>query len=209
MRMAQQFRVLLLVYAVVAVAGIIERVSGLSKANEAEEMYRDGDGEFAALMKEIHPVATTTRFIRGVQAAKFEGDLLMARRHFENAIDAGVKHHEDLFVYHIRVLLAQEAGAAEIETAVARWRQHFPRSSRSIGIPVYDYRGELTLDKAAKDALAGIDWIHDFRLEPAGAGILIELRLRRGSIRIDELRQALRKAGFVIDMSQVGTRPTD
>lgn len=153
---------------------------------------------YSIFVRELYPGSLDAEFFRGVQAGTEGRDAAVAREHFEHALAAGLKHHEDLFYYEAILLLHDNAPSAEIDAALRRWRIHFPKTQQPLAIPYRSFtaRDAAAATVAAQQALKSVPFAVADSLKIDETNSILELRLRGSDIRIETLRGALRTAGF-------------
>ena len=142
------FRVLVFVCAAFAILGICER------CRRPVDVFRHPQFNFPEAMSELYPGTARTEYLLGRRAetladananskelqqdpermaeflTQMQGRLANAAKHYENALNAGLKSEEDLTYNYALTLIRIRADGEKIDRAIADWRREFPHSSR-------------------------------------------------------------------------------
>ena len=100
------------------------------KPPENDVQRRDVDRllEFMNAYRELYPDHPDGETFQGLYYLNMEDDWTLARMHFENALESGVKTDKYLLYYYAFVLVQLREDPAKIEAAIANWRKNFPHS---------------------------------------------------------------------------------
>jgi len=85
--------------------------------------------DVAVIDVDLYQGSADAEFALGYEAV-LKGDLKAARRHYEAALDTGVKTNENLFYFYIETLVQLGEDQELIDKVVEQWRWNFPHSQR-------------------------------------------------------------------------------
>lgn len=146
------YRTLALVYGLALLAGLIEYFSG--KPREPD-IYGNPQRNFPEAMSRLYPGSSESEYLLGrhfeaaagrnyrpeeasrnkAMAEQFIRDLNAnlreAARHYERAIELGLKSEENLYYNYALTLMRTQADPKQIDRAIALWKQNFPYSTRT------------------------------------------------------------------------------
>ncbi len=122
----QSYRILFVIYGVGIAVGVRELY--LSRVGEPVDWGSDRWTEMTSVMEQVNPDDPDTDFLEGVQSI-VQGDEGGFVTHFEDALEADVKHNEFLLRDYAQHLLDSGGGWREVNDAVNRWRENFPFSN--------------------------------------------------------------------------------
>ena len=188
----QQYRILLLVYAVGIAVGVREYV--LSRDKDEFGWLTPEGRELIGVIAQVNPDDPDTDFLEGMEALA-GGDEREFFRRVDRALATNPRHNELFLRLYAQYLLYARAEPAEVNAALNRWRENFPYSRETVSL---ELSGDRRYEPAAVErALAGIPWVADARLVPQGEGsdrrTVALLMFRRG--RVVDIRQALAVTG--------------
>jgi hypothetical protein len=125
----------------------------------------------------LNPDDPDTGFLHGMEALA-AGDEAEFVQQFEKAIAAGVKHNHLLLQYYAQYLLDRGADWRLVNEAVNRWRENHPFSPETISLNLSAGPRSSSDASALRQALAGVRWIADARLERYSENGMERWRLR-------------------------------
>lgn len=153
--------------------------------------YDEAADSYATFIRQFYPGSVDEQFMLGVQAGRDWRDPQRARKHFEQALSAGVKHNEELFYYYVLVLIHLQAEPSEIDAAIHDWRRNYPNSDRRLVISYAFFFGGFGggEQQAATAALAETTFV------------------KPGSVAVDQQRREIsfQLIGSRTDMARVKT----
>ncbi len=112
--------------------GCILLLAGLAALWELRSTQTEDSPEANRLpyvMRDLYPTSARILYTEGV-ALVIEGNLLAARRKFEEALATGDRTNEDLLYNYAITLVSLQADSKDIDAAIASWRYNFPFSDR-------------------------------------------------------------------------------
>ncbi len=170
----------------------------LSRGGEPVDWGSDRWAEMTAVVREVNPEDPDTDFLEGVQSiVRGEGDDFVG--HFEDALDAGVKHNEFLLRDYAQHLLASGGDWRRVNEAVNRWRENYPFSDETLTLELGSGpRSQADLSVLNRE-LRGVPWIGDIELEPyeAGGRQVWRVRITFRPPRAVDVREAVAAASIL------------
>ena len=163
----QRYRILFVIYGVGAAAGV--REFHLARTSEPVDWDSDRWADMTEVVSEVNPEDPDTDFLKGVQSI-LEGDQPGFVTHFEDALEAGVKHNEFLLRDYAQHLLESGAGWREVNDAVNRWRENHPFSDESLTLELGSGPRSQADVSVLNRELRTVPWIGDAELEQYEAG---------------------------------------
>lgn len=148
--MKSPFRTLFAVYAIAMLFGLVEYIGVAQPPNNYESPIHN----FSAAVSRLYPMTSEAEFQLGrqfeLQAHQgynrdefrknpnlfkkyLEGvnaDLTLAARHYERAIELGLKSDEELYYHYALTLILIKDDPDRIDRAIAAWRLNFPFSEK-------------------------------------------------------------------------------
>ena len=186
------FRTLAVVFAVGIVVGICEYVIG---TRHERDIYGDPRHNFSDAMARLYPGTAEAEYLLG---RKLESEsirksvsgagtqltpdaqarLKEAARHYERAIEQGLKRDENLFYNYALTLVRTQADSEKLERAIAAWRKNFPYSIRR---PLEERRKSIenqllqrsplqSSDDASREIQAAVEYVPEWRSGPGYVG---------------------------------------
>ena len=136
----------------------------LSQTQEPVDWASDRWRDMTEVVSEVNPGDPDTDFLAGVQSIVRggEGDFVP---HFEEALDADVKHNEFLLRDYAQHLLASGADWRAINQAVNRWRENYPFSDETLALELGAGPHTQADVSILHRELRAVPWIGDVRLE--------------------------------------------
>ena len=161
--MFQSYRILLVIYGVGIAVGVREFY--LSRQGDPVDWASDRWAEMTEVVREVNPDDPDTDFLEGVQSIVRgnEGDFVT---HFEDALEAGVKHNEFLLRDYAQHLLVSGADWRTINVAVNRWRENHPFSNETLTLELGTGPRSQADVSVLNRELRGVPWIGDAEMEP-------------------------------------------
>lgn len=165
--MFQGYRILFVIYGVGIAVGLREFY--MSRVGEPVDWASDRWAEMTEVVREINPDDPDTDFLEGVQSIMRgeEGDFVT---HFEDALDAGVKHNEFLLRDYAQHLLTSGADWRRVNAAVNGWRENYPFSNEVLTLDLGSGPRSQADVSILNRELRAVPWIGDVQLEPYEAG---------------------------------------
>lgn len=161
------YRILFVIYGVGIAAGVREFY--LSRHDDPVDWASDRWATMTDVVRRINPDDPDTDFLEGVQSI-VRGEEGGFVRHFEDALDAGVKHNEFLLRDYAQHLLASGAGWRAVNEAVNRWRENHPFSNETLTLELGTGPRTQADVSVVQRELRAVPWISDAELEPYEAG---------------------------------------
>jgi tetratricopeptide (TPR) repeat protein len=138
------FRTLAVIFGVAVVAGIWEYVVG---TRHERDIYGDPHYNFPDAMARLYPGSAEAEYllgrklesesirksisVTGTQLTRdAQSSLKEAARHYERAINLGLKSDENLYYNYALTLVRIQSDSEKIDRAIAAWRKNFPYSTR-------------------------------------------------------------------------------
>ena len=165
--MFQRYRILFVIYGVGIAVGV--RELHLSRQGEPVDWGSDRWAEMTDVVREVNPGDPDTDFLDGVQSI-VRGEEGGFVTHFEDAIDAGVKHNEFLLRDYAQHLLTSGADWRRVNEAVNRWRENYPFSNETLTLELGSGPRSQADISVLNRELRAVPWIGDVELEPYEAG---------------------------------------
>lgn len=119
----KRYRFLLIVCVLAAFAALWE------PGDDEDAASTETKKSAAATLAELYPEGEELPRAAAMDRVK-QGDLVNAKKYFEQALSKGVKTNEDNFYLYAVTLVYLNAPQEEIDRAVENWRFHFPFSNR-------------------------------------------------------------------------------
>lgn len=91
------------------------------------EADRSPDG-YPDTMVALYPELGQNLYFQGLDAMYAKGDLVSAKRFFEDAYKTGDKTNESLFFHYARCLYLLNYPDEEIEPIIRKWKENYPHS---------------------------------------------------------------------------------
>ena len=158
----QRYRILFVIYGVGAAAGLREFY--LSRTGEPVDWGSDRWAEMTSVVEQVNPDDPDTDFLEGVQSI-VQGDQGGFATHFEDALEADVKHNEFLLRDYAQYLLESGAGWRQVNDAVNRWRGNFPFSNETLTLELgAGPRSQADISVLNRELYA-VPWIGDAEIE--------------------------------------------
>jgi hypothetical protein len=188
----QQYRILLLVYAIGIAVGVREHV--LSRGRDEFGWLTPEGRELIGVIAQVNPDDPDTDFLEGMEALA-GGDEREFFRRVDRALGANIRHNELFLRLYAQYLINSSADPDEVNAALNRWRENFPYSRETVSLQV-GTAGES--ERAVIErALASIPWVADAHLIDFGEGsdarTVAQLMFRRG--RTVNIRDAMAVIG--------------
>ena len=163
----QSYRILFVIYGVGIAVGVRELY--LSRVGEPVDWGSDRWADMTEVVRQVNPQDPDTDFLEGVQSIVrgAEGDFVT---HFEDALDAGVKHNEFLLRDYAQHLLASGGDWRQVNDAVNRWRENYPFSNETLTLEMGSGPRSQADISILNRELRAVPWIGDVELEPYEAG---------------------------------------
>ncbi len=158
----QRYRILFVIYGVGVVVGVREFY--LSRQGDPVDWASDRWATMTEVVAEVNPDDPDTDFLEGVQSI-VRGDDDAFVSHFEDALDAGVKHNEFLLRDYAQHLLASRAGWRAVNEAVNRWRENYPFSNETLTLELGAGPRTRADVSVVRRELRAVPWIGDAELE--------------------------------------------
>ena len=158
----QRYRILVVIYGVGALAGL--REFHLARTDEPVDWGSEPWAEMTEVVARVNPGDPDTDFLQGVQSI-VRGDQPGFVTHFEDALEADVKHNEFLLRDYAQHLLESGAGWREVNDAANRWRQNHPFSDETLTLQLgAGPRSQADVSVLQRE-LRAVPWIGDAELE--------------------------------------------
>ncbi len=158
-----RYRILFVIYGVGLAVGLRELY--LSRQGEPVDWASDRWREMTEVVAEVNPDDPDTDFLEGVQSL-VRGDGGDFVSHFEDALDADVKHNEFLLRDYAQHLLGSGADWRRVNDAVNRWRENHPFSNETLTLPLgVGPRSQADISVLNRE-LRAVPWIGDVDVEP-------------------------------------------
>ena len=158
----QRYRILFVIYGVGAAAGLREFY--LSRTGEPVDWGSHRWAEMTSVMEQVNPDDPDTDFLEGVQSI-VQGDPGGFATHFEDALEADVKHNEFLLRDYAQYLLESGADWRQVNDAVNRWRENFPFSNETLTLELgAGPRSQADISVLNRELYA-VPWIGDAEIE--------------------------------------------
>ncbi|MDE2754080.1 MAG: hypothetical protein OXI83_16035, partial [Gemmatimonadota bacterium] len=163
----QSYRILFVIYGVGIAIGAREFYQ--SRVGEPVDWGSDRWADMTEVVRQVNPQDPDTDFLEGVQSIVRgeEGDFVT---HFEDALDAGVKHNEFLLRDYAQHLLASGGDWRQVNEAVNSWRENYPFSNETLTLEMGSGPRSQADISILNRELRAVPWIGDVELEPYEAG---------------------------------------
>lgn len=159
----QRYRILFVIYGVGAAVGL--REFQLARTTEPVDWGSDRWAEMTSVMEQVNPDDPDTDFLEGVQSI-VQGDEGGFVTHFEDALEADVKHNEFLLRDYAQHLLESGADWRQVNDAVNRWRENYPFTNETLTLELgAGPRTQADVSVLTRELYA-VPWIADAELEP-------------------------------------------
>ena len=159
----QGYRILFVIYGVGTVVGLRELY--LARTGDPVDWASEEWAEMTEVLAEVNPEDPDTDFLKGVQSI-VRGDEGGFVTHFEDALDADVKHNEFLLRDYAQHLLESGAGWRQVNDALNRWRENYPFSNETLTLELgVGPRSQADVSVLNRELYA-VPWIGDAELEP-------------------------------------------
>ena len=187
---------------IIALQYFKEDSSGYSQQVENRNTYQLPEQSLSHTLNLLYPEFADSIFLQGVSTSFQNRNFMTGCQFYDQALDTGVKHNEELF--QKRTICLERTGADDetIQLAVDRWRQNFPNSRQ---FPYYmsfrGFQGTGSPEQAAQQALKLIpyvqyDGIQAVELADVQTGEVM-FRLSGRDVQIRAIRNRLEQAGFI------------
>ena len=176
--------------------------SGYSQQVEHRNTYQLPEQSLSHTLNQLYPEFADSIFLQGVSTSFQNRNFMTGCQFYDQALDTGVKHIEELFQKRTICLERTDADDETIQLAVNRWRQNFPNSRQ---FPYYmsfhGFQGTGSPEQAAQQALKSIpyvqyDGIQAVQLANVQTGEVM-FRLLGRDVNIRDIRDRLEQAGFI------------
>ena len=176
--------------------------SNYSQQLENRNIYELPQQSLSHTLNVLYPDFAETLFLQAVTTGFKNRNFMSGCQLYDQALDTGVKHIEELF--QKRTICLERTGADDqaIQQTVDQWRQNFPNSRQfPYHMNFRSFEGTGSPELAAQQALKSIpyvryDGIQPVQLENIQTGEVL-FRLSGQAVNIRDIRNCLEQVGFV------------
>ena len=187
---------------IIALQYFKEDSSGYSQQVENRNTYQLPEQSLSHTLNLLYPEFADSIFLQGVSTSFQNRNFMTGCQFYDQALETGVKHIEELF--QKRTICLERTGADDetIQLAVDRWRQNFPNSRQfTYYMSFRGFQGTGSPEQAAQQALKLIpyvqyDGIQAVELADVQTGEVM-FRLSGRDVQIRAIRNRLEQAGFI------------
>ena len=176
--------------------------NGYSQQIEHLNTFQLPEQSLSHTLNLLYPESADSIFLQGVSTGFQNRNFLTGCQLYDQALDTGVKHIEELF--QKRTICLERTGADDetIQLAVNRWRQNFPNSRQ---FPYYmnfhGFEGTGSPEQAAKQALKSIPYVQYAGMQAVQLANVqtgeVMFRMSGNDVNIRDIRNCLEQVGFI------------